>query len=78
MPCAKERVLMTTDSRLRRVGRFMGFRDCPACGEPLFAAEHAVFVCESYVTPSWRCDACDHVFQTPVDTQRDPAARAAA
>ena len=44
--------------------RFMGFRDCPACGEMLFAAEHAEFVCAGCVTLHWRCNSCDHMFST--------------
>jgi hypothetical protein len=69
---------MTTDSRSRTVARFMGFRDCPACGETLFAAEHAAFVAVNYVTLFWCCDACEHVFPTDVETRRGPAARVAA
>jgi ribosomal protein S27AE len=78
MRCTEEPVPMTTDSRLRIFARFMGFRGCPACGEALFAAEHATFVSADRVILHWRCDACDHAFQTRVETQRDPSARAAA
>ena len=74
----EEQVPMTTNSRLRTSARFMGFRDCPACGETLFAAEYAAFVSADRITLHWRCDACDHVFQTRVDTRRDPSARVAA
>lgn len=69
---------MTTDSRPRTYAPFTGFRDCPACGEMLFAAEHAAFVCADRVTLYWRCDTCDHAFQTGVDTRRGPSTRAAA
>ena len=78
MRCTEEQVPMTTDSRLRTFARFMGFRDCPACGETLFAAEYAAFVSADRVTLHWRCDACDYVFRTRVDTRRDPSARAVA
>ncbi len=57
--------------------RFMGFRDCPACGETLFAAAHAEFVSADRVILQWRCDTCDHGFETIADTRRKPPARAA-
>jgi ribosomal protein S27AE len=68
---------MTTSVRLESYVRFMGFRDCPACGEILFAAEHAEFVCADRVILRWRCDACDHAFQTTTNVGRDPSACAA-
>lgn len=69
---------MKTDSRVRTSASFMGFRDCPACRETLFAAEHAAFVSADQIILYWRCDACDHAFQTRVDMRRGPPARAAA
>lgn len=64
---------MTSD-RLKSHARFMGFRDCPGCGETLFAAEHAEFICTDHMILRWRCDSCDHTFQTTAATQRDTAA----
>ena len=54
---------MTTSARLESHPRFMGFRDCPACGETLFAAEHAEFICADHMILCWRCDACDHALR---------------
>jgi rubredoxin len=61
---------MMMSARLENHARFMGFRDCPACGETLFAAEHAEFVCTDHMILGWRCDTCDHVFQTSANVGR--------
>jgi C4-type Zn-finger protein len=53
--------------------QFMGFRDCPDCGETLFAAELAEFVCADRVVLHWRCDTCGHRFQTIAAWQKPPA-----
>ncbi len=42
----------------------MGLRNCPACGELLFAAVAATFVQATGVTLRWSCDYCDHRFET--------------
>jgi ribosomal protein S27AE len=68
---------MMTSARFENRARFMGFRDCPACGETLFAAEHAEFVCADHMILRWRCDACDHAFQTSANTGRDAPTRVA-
>lgn len=68
---------MTKSTHLEDYVRFMGFRDCPACGEMLFAAERAEFVSAYRVTLRWRCDFCDHAFQTDVDARYSTSARAA-
>jgi rubredoxin len=57
--------------------QFMGFRDCPVCGETLFAAERAEFVCVDRVVLHWRCDGCGHEFRTIADMRRKPPAHAA-
>lgn len=56
-----------TMSDAGRSARFMGFRECPACGETLFAAERATFVYVGKVTLHWRCDACSLQFTTDAD-----------
>ena len=66
-----------TGNRAGNGAQFMGFRDCPFCGETLFAAERAEYVCEARVVLRWRCDACDLGFHTIADTRRKPPARAA-
>jgi hypothetical protein len=68
---------MTTSARLESHARFMGFRDCPACGETLFAAEHAEFICADHMILCWRCDACDHAFQTAAAVGRAAPTHAA-
>jgi hypothetical protein len=42
---------------------FLALKECPKCKETIFAAEGATLV-PSAVAFSWRCDLCDHVFQT--------------
>ena len=66
----ESKVPMTMTAQFGRYAQFMGFRDCPACGATLFAAEHAEFVCTDRITLRWRCDACDHAFQTSADLAR--------
>jgi C4-type Zn-finger protein len=61
---------MPTGSRLVAYARFMGFRDCPSCGETLFAAERAEFVCADRATLSWCCDTCGHAFKSDVDLRQ--------
>jgi hypothetical protein len=42
---------------------FLAMKQCPKCNETIFAAEGATLV-PSAVEFNWRCDLCDHVFQT--------------
>jgi hypothetical protein len=73
----RSKVPTMTISRLEGHARFMGFRDCPGCGETLFAAEHAEFICTDHMILCWRCDACDHAFQTTAAVGRDVPTRVA-
>ena len=68
---------MTRSVHLGNCARFMGFRDCPACGETLFAASRAEFVRADRVILQWRCDTCGYGFETIADTRGKPPARAA-
>jgi ribosomal protein S27AE len=70
MQTPRSKVQMMTTARIENHARFMGFRDCPVCGETLFAAEHAEFVCADHMILRWRCDACDHSFQTTAAVAR--------
>jgi predicted RNA-binding Zn-ribbon protein involved in translation (DUF1610 family) len=60
---------MTRSVHLGNCARFMGFRDCPACGETLFAASRAEFVRADRVILQWRCDTCGYGFETIADTR---------
>jgi len=42
---ARIEVTALTSAGAENGAQFMGFRDCPVCGETLFAAERAEFVC---------------------------------
>ena len=42
---------------------FLALKECPKCHETIFAADGATLV-PSAVEFSWRCDLCNHVFQT--------------
>ena len=42
---------------------FLATKQCPKCHEMIFAAEGATLV-PSAVEFHWRCDLCDHVFET--------------
>lgn len=75
--CEEIKVSAMTSIRPEDRAPFMGFRDCPACGEALFAAEQATFACVGYIVLRWRCDACDHALQTYAEVPRGPSARAA-
>lgn len=66
-----------TSARPENHAHFMGFRDCPVCGEILFAAEHAEFVHADHMILRWRCDVCDHCFQTTAAARRDAPTRVA-
>jgi hypothetical protein len=55
---------MMSTLQLRKVPRFMGLRNCPACGELLFAADAATFTQTTGITLRWSCDSCDHSFET--------------
>ncbi|HWV51714.1 hypothetical protein [Pseudorhodoplanes sp.] len=57
---------------IERISRFLGFRACPACGETLFAAEHGIFGGGDRITLHWRCDSCDHRFETGLVTIDSP------
>ena len=49
--------------------RYFGRPCCPKCGEPLMAAEYPEFSeCRSgdEIRNYWRCDSCDHRFDTVV------------
>ncbi len=69
---------MPMGSRLAKYARFMGFRDCPVCGETLFAAERAEYVCADHATLHWRCDTCGHAFKSDVELKHDYSTQAAA
>ena len=73
----RTRVSAMTSVRPEDGARFMGFRACPACGETLFAAERAAFTCAGDIVLRWRCDTCDHAFETYAEAPRGPSARAA-
>ena len=51
---------------------FLAMKDCPNCNETIFAAEGATLV-PAAVQFRWRCDLCDHVFET-VDPIEEAAA----
>jgi hypothetical protein len=42
---------------------FLALKECPKCHETIFAAKGATLA-PSAVEFHWRCDLCDHVFQT--------------
>ncbi len=49
--------------------RYYGRPCCPKCGEPMMAAEYPqFFACHSgdVIRNFWRCDNCDHRFDTMV------------
>lgn len=66
-----------TTARLENYAHFMGFRACPVCGDILFAAEHAEFVRVDRMILHWRCDTCDHCFQTTAAAKHDAPAHVA-
>jgi transcriptional regulator NrdR family protein len=42
---------------------YLAFQKCPNCRETIFAAEGAALLTAA-VKYKWRCDLCDHQFQT--------------
>lgn len=72
----KGKLPMAMSTRVKSHMHFMGIRDCPECGDVLFAAERAEFVSAERIILWWRCDSCDHVFQTSEKLPPDPSARA--
>jgi ribosomal protein S27AE len=42
---------------------FLGFQECPACHEPVFAAEAAEMT-QSTVRYRWSCDICGNRFES--------------
>lgn len=57
-------------SRMRFIHeRYFGRPCCPKCGEPMMAAEYPEFsTCHGgdQIRNFWRCDGCDHRFDTVV------------
>jgi transcription elongation factor Elf1 len=40
--------------------------ECARCGDPLFVSEWSEHVDADNIRHLWRCESCDHVFETTV------------
>lgn len=47
--------------------RYLGRPSCPHCGEVAIAAEATAYARDGRARHSWRCDGCDHTFETEVE-----------
>jgi transposase-like protein len=44
---------------------------CPRCGDTLYASVNAAFLGRGQIFHTWRCETCDHEFNTAVVIPED-------